>query len=88
MVYQQLRIAFKTVALQRIGKPSSHPTRIHPLQVRTFASTPRAEAAENPNFKQTPLFQQLAANPEALVCRVSSLGSVPATDTYMSYSLL
>lgn len=69
-VYRQLRIAIQTITLQRLRNPSSNPTHIHPSNVRSFSSTQRAEATENLNFKQAPLFQQLAANPEALVRRI------------------
>ncbi|KAF8525371.1 hypothetical protein JB92DRAFT_3109106 [Gautieria morchelliformis] len=63
---RQLRIALQTTCLQRLGHTSSNQNHIHPIRVRNFASTPRAEATENPSFKNSPLFQQLATNPDAL----------------------
>ena len=66
---RQLHIALKTTYLQRLGHAYSNQTHIHPTRVRAFASTPRIEVTEHPTFKNSPLFQQIATNPSALVSR-------------------
>ena len=69
---RQLQIAFQTTCLQKLGHTYSTQTHIHPIRVRAFASTPRAAVTEHPTFKDSPLFQQLATNPNALVSKHSS----------------
>ncbi|KAF8592375.1 hypothetical protein K439DRAFT_1378447 [Ramaria rubella] len=67
LLLRQLRIAINTVYLQRVAPPYPSQGHVHPVKVRAFASTPRTDATESPSFKESPLFQQLATNKDALL---------------------